>query len=171
MIKGAPLERTTRLKKVAADVRVGISFQKDSAPMHIGEDTDAYRQGMLPPVVRAVHPSGLAAAAGLSVGDMVVSINGVETISNLNAASMLRKAVGDLEIRYIPRSHVLGHHADPTPSGRASKGSAVPPQPQVAPLDIGSVLTSPPANEPTNGGDFTSRFFKEANRCVARVGG
>lgn len=155
-------ERVARIFKTSHEVRVGISFQKDSAPMYVGEGTVAHREGVLPPVVRAVHPTGLAAQAGLCVGDMVTWINGIEAVSNLDAAAMLRDAVGDVEIRYIPRAQLLGPPAVEAEPADAHE------RPAVAPLDLGSVgeAATPRAAEGIHGGDFTSRFFAEANRCA-----
>lgn len=146
-------ERVTHIYKASADVRVGISLQKDSAPIFIGEGTEAHRNGLLPPVVRGVNPGGLAAQAGLQVGDMIVQINREKAISNLSAAAMLREAEGDIEVRFLPRLYVLGPEMD---AARTAP---------VAPLDLSGVHNDARPGE-AGGGDYTSRFFAEANRCV-----
>lgn len=153
--------RVVRLRKDAPDVRMGISFQKDSSPMHIGEGSEAHKRGVLPPVIRAVNPAGLAAAAGLHVGDMVLTINGKEVISNLNAAAMLREAQGDIKI--VVRSVM--------PPPDASASAAPPPNSAaeaVPPLALDPQPSPPGAHgageADTAAGSFTARMFGQATK-------
>uniref|UniRef100_A0A7S4M9X4 PDZ domain-containing protein n=1 Tax=Prymnesium polylepis TaxID=72548 RepID=A0A7S4M9X4_9EUKA len=78
------------LRKAHAHDRVGVSFAPE--PIH---DTGS---AVEPPTVTALHPNGQAAAAGLRLGDRVISINGRPLTSALQAAEALRESVGTLHL-------------------------------------------------------------------------
>ena len=81
---------TIKLAKSDPTVRIGISFERNDAAA-----TAAPQRA----IVKALHPGGLAAAAGVTPGDEVTTINGVEIGGSLQAAAMLREAAGVVALR------------------------------------------------------------------------
>ncbi|KAJ1633397.1 hypothetical protein T492DRAFT_904277 [Pavlovales sp. CCMP2436] len=100
-------ELVAHIHKTTASERLGISFQKDSAPIYIGEGSTAHRQGSLPPLIHAVTITGLAAQARLSVGDM---------------PAPAKLSTGDLTVHFFAEAKALGDWSKPAGQA-ASKGS------------------------------------------------
>ena len=94
-------ELAVKIHKVEAGQRIGISF----------ENADSFAgPGAL---VRAIHPYGLATQAGLLVGDVVLSINGVAVSSPLMAAAALRDASGDIWVKAMRDDSTCDPHMGP----------------------------------------------------------
>ena len=88
-----PAGITCTFNKPSADTFCGVMMQSvpNASTVEIG----------------AVSPSGAAAGAGLTVGDLVESINGEKVTSSAQGATLLRSAVGEVKIivtRPIPSS-------------------------------------------------------------------
>ena len=77
-------------------MRLGIRFVRDDE----GFDRAFWRgdEAVVQPIVAALDPQGEAAAAGLEVDDMVLSINGQTGLSNTQAAALLRDLTGTVSI-------------------------------------------------------------------------
>ena len=84
--------REVRLYKADDAQRLGIRFIRDDD----GFDQEWVCEDTVQPIVAALDPSGEAAAAGLEVDDMVLSINGQTGLSNTQAAAQLRELVGEI---------------------------------------------------------------------------
>jgi len=76
--------------------RLGIRFVRDDD----GFDRDFWAYGMevVQPIVAALDPAGAAAAAGVEVDDMVLSINGQTGLTNTQAAGQLRDLTGAITL-------------------------------------------------------------------------
>jgi hypothetical protein len=91
-----PLLREIQVYKETLSVRLGIRFVRDDE----GFDRAFWRgeEAMVQPIVAALDPQGEAAAAGLEVDDMVLSINGQTGLSNTQAAALLRDLTGTVSM-------------------------------------------------------------------------
>ena len=91
-----PLLREIQVRKETLSVRLGIRFVRDDE----GFDRAFWRgeEAVVQPIVAALDPQGEAAAAGLEVDDMVLSINGQTGLSNTQAAALLRDLTGTVSI-------------------------------------------------------------------------
>ena len=76
-------------------MRLGIRFVREDE----GFDRNWWRAGdVVQPIVAALDPQGEAAASGLEVDDMVLSINGQTGLSNTQAAALLRDLTGVISL-------------------------------------------------------------------------
>lgn len=107
--------RVAVLRKQSEKVAVGVTFQyvkQDAGGAHYSPHSlpsmgaKQLKGTTLPPVLRQVAPKSLAASAGLRVGDLVAAINGVPITTNVQAAEMLRRAVGEVEVIVRPAEYV-----------------------------------------------------------------
>ena len=93
-----------------SQVRLGIRFVREDE----GFDRNWWRAGdVVQPIVAALDPNGAAAAAGLEVDDMVLSINGHTGLSNTQAAAQLRELTGAISIVVRKSAWVGGAPAGP----------------------------------------------------------
>jgi len=91
-------------------VRLGIRFVREDE----GFDRNWWGAGdVVQPIVAALDPNGAAAAAGLEVDDMVLSINGHTGLSNTQAAAQLRELTGAISIVVRKSAWVGGAPAGP----------------------------------------------------------
>jgi hypothetical protein len=86
--------RTLMLHKASVESRLGLSLRGD---------------GGAPPVVSA--SSGLAAAAGLRVGESILSVNGQRIDDHEQATELMRRAEGDVRLRVAAAQMVGGGEA------------------------------------------------------------
>ena len=88
--------REIAVHKDTLSVRLGIRFVRDDD----GFDRSFWRgeSGFVQPIVAALDPQGEAAASGLEVDDMVLSINGQTGLSNTQAAALLRDLTGIISL-------------------------------------------------------------------------
>ena len=127
---------TIKLAKSDPTVRIGISFERNDAAA-----TAAPQRA----IVKALHPGGLAAAAGVTPGDEVTMINGVEIGGSLQAAAMLREAAGVVALRV--RRPTAPPDVVSAPSSSAAHAAAVPR------LSFGAAPAPAPAAAAGRGGD------------------
>ena len=127
---------TIKLAKSDPTVRIGISFERNDAAA-----TAAPQRA----IVKALHPGGLAAAAGVTPGDEVTTINGVEIGGSLQAAAMLREAAGVVALRV--RRPTAPPDVVSAPSSSAAHAAAVPR------LSFGAAPAPAPAAAAGRGGD------------------
>ena len=104
MVSFAPktAETTHVIKKSSPDSKIGIV---------LGKEDDG------PIFVNSISADGLAAAAGLRVGDNVVSVRGISPSSASDATQLLKKSEGDIAIavsRVAETMHAVpAHHPVP----------------------------------------------------------
>ena len=107
-------------------LRRGIRFVRDDGGFDqefIGED------GVVQPIVAALDPAGEAAAAGVQVDDMVLSINGQTGLSNTQAAGMLRDLEGEISL-VVRRATWMG--GETSSGGAGGGGGGMPETPRSA---------------------------------------
>jgi len=107
-----PGGRVLLLRKPNAASAVGLTLRSD---------------GRAPPFVSALAPSGLASAAGLRIGDSLLSVNGSRPADHESAIAMIRTAEGVVELR------VAATERDATGEEGAAV-AAVAPAPVAAPV-------------------------------------
>ena len=99
--------RTVELVKETQTTRLGIIFHQNT-PEELANNTDQTPRGggdeskVVIPIIKILDPSGIAGnCPELSVGDQVLSVNGVAALSNVQAVQMLREAVGTVRLAII----------------------------------------------------------------------
>ena len=102
-----PAVRTVELVKETQTTRLGIIFHQNT-PEELANNTDQTPRGggdeskVVIPIIKILDPSGIAGnCPELSVGDQVLSVNGVAALSNVQAVQMLREAVGTVRLAII----------------------------------------------------------------------
>ena len=86
-----------KLHKERLDQRIGVTFENDV-------DSNGKRREKADPgfgfgfgaIVAGLHPYGIAVQSGLSIGDVVLSVNDTPIHSSLVCASQLREVEGDI---------------------------------------------------------------------------
>ena len=73
------------------------------------------------PIVSALDPEGAAAAAGVEIDDMVLSINGQTGLTNTQAASQLRELTGTV-VLVLRRASWQGLNHGPNATGGGGGG-------------------------------------------------
>jgi hypothetical protein len=83
------------LHKEHRDTKLGIRFVRYDE----GFDRDFLANDeVVQPIVAALDPLGVAAAMGIEVDDLVLSVNGQTGLSNTQAAAVLRDSVGPIAL-------------------------------------------------------------------------
>ena len=95
------------------------------------------------PIVSALDPEGAAAAAGVEIDDMVLSINGQTGLTNTQAASQLRELTGTV-VLVLRRASWQGLNHGPNATGGGGGGAS----PNAALRDEETRLTLTPRREP-----------------------
>ena len=84
---------------------------RSGAPPRARQDLDRHLFTVKPPavqpIIRAVDEGSAAATAGLSRGDVVLSINGVQGLSNLELIEVLRMGEGAFEIVVVAGRRIV----------------------------------------------------------------
>lgn len=122
--------REVRLFKEARTTRLGVIFHQNT-PAELGDVSSdstpraAGTHAVVLPVIKIIDPSGVASlCADLFEGDEVLSVNGHAALSNVQAVTLLREAVG--ELRLAVRSTAISK-GSPAPSPGAPLAAPSPP--------------------------------------------
>jgi len=95
----APAMREVHLSKPTEDTKIGAVFHRsddafDKSFFNVG-------QGTVQPIIKKVDSGSMAEKCGLCSGDIVLTVNGIEGLSNFQVVEMLRKGHGMFNLMVI----------------------------------------------------------------------